>query len=216
MSESHSTPINRNSKKRRLSSGAEDSPATKRRVRPPYSTEQDDFIRFVRDDLCHSWVVAQKLYNQFWHPGGDGKREIPGLQSRYYRLLNTSVRERKKDSVGRPELGILAKTERRYWWMLGSYDDVERRQLAKETAAAEAAQAGIADDDDEEEDENNETESEDAEMQAENEESRHATALKAALERERQWGPAGSPRSTHHKSGTTQLSKDDDDDEELP
>lgn len=162
-----------------MSSNHEDSPATKRRVRPPYSTEQDDFIRFVRDDLCHSWVIAQKLYNQFWHPGGDGKREIPGLQSRYYRLLNTSVRERKKDSVGRPELGILAKTDRRYWWMTGAYDPEERREMEREKARRKQKRAHEEEDD---EDDGEETE-EDVAMSSDEES--HAAALTAALQRER-------------------------------
>ncbi|KAI5776950.1 hypothetical protein EDC01DRAFT_434218 [Geopyxis carbonaria] len=107
-------------------------PLKKRCVRPPYSKEQDDFIRFVRDDLCHSWDTSARLYNQFWHPSGAGKREIPGLQSRYYRLLPDPVRERKKESVGRPELGILAKTQRRYWWMVGAYEDSEREETPPE------------------------------------------------------------------------------------
>lgn len=30
----------------------------------PYTREQDDFIRFVRDDLSHSWETSALLYNQ--------------------------------------------------------------------------------------------------------------------------------------------------------
>jgi len=105
--------------------------AKKRKNRPPYSAEQDDFIRFVRDDLCHSWEVSAKLYNQHWHADGVEKREIPGLQSRYYRLLDESVRDRKKDTVGRPELGVLAKTDRRYWWMEGMYTPEEREAMLR-------------------------------------------------------------------------------------
>jgi hypothetical protein len=110
-------------------------PAKKRKNRPPYSAEQDDFIRFVRDDLCHSWEVSAKLYNQHWHADGVDKREIPGLQSRYYRLLDESVRDRKRDTVGRPELGVLAKTDRRYWWMEGIYTPEEREAKLREEQA---------------------------------------------------------------------------------
>lgn len=134
----------------------------------PYTREQDDFIRFVRDDLSHSWETSALLYNQvgfcglewdrighfaltaavqYWHPTGEGKREIPGLQSRYYRLLEQPMRDRKrklepgplsrrkaeaKDSLGRPEEGILAKTNRRYYWMEGYYTYEEREQMKRE------------------------------------------------------------------------------------
>lgn len=116
--------------------------ATKRRNRPPYTVEQGDFIRFVRDDLCHTWEMTASLYNQFWHPDGENERHISGLQSRYYRLLDVPVRDRKKlsaGSVGRPELGILAQTSRRYWWMEGMFTDDERREKAVKAAALEAA-----------------------------------------------------------------------------
>lgn len=84
---------------------------------------------------------------QYWHPTGEGKREIPGLQSRYYRLLEQPMRDRKrkiepgplsrrkaeaKDSLGRPEEGILAKTNRRYYWMEGYYTYEEREQMRRE------------------------------------------------------------------------------------
>jgi hypothetical protein len=106
--------------------------ATKRAPRLQYGPEQDDFIRFLRDDLCQTWDNTAKLYNQHWHEDGVNKREIPGLQSRYYRLLDESVRDRKKELVGRPELGILAKTDRRYWWMAGAYTDEERAEMERE------------------------------------------------------------------------------------
>ncbi|KAF8542313.1 hypothetical protein BDD12DRAFT_825915 [Trichophaea hybrida] len=110
-------------------------PAQKRKPRPQYDPEQDDFIRFCRDDLCQSWEFSAKLYNQFWHADGSSERKVPGLQSRYYRLLDESVRDRKKEEVGRPELGILAKTDRRYWWMAGQYSDEEREEIERERQA---------------------------------------------------------------------------------
>ncbi|KAF8242807.1 hypothetical protein K440DRAFT_615432 [Wilcoxina mikolae CBS 423.85] len=74
-------------------------PAQKRKPRPQYDPEQDDFIRFCQDDLCQSWEFSAKLYNQFWHADGANERKVPGLQSRYYRLLDESVRDRKKDAT---------------------------------------------------------------------------------------------------------------------
>jgi len=79
--------------------------------------------------------LTAKLYNQFWHADGASERKVPGLQSRYYRLLDESVRDRKKEEVGRPELGILAKTDRRYWWMAGAYSDGERADLERDKQA---------------------------------------------------------------------------------
>lgn len=129
--------------------------AKKRKGRPPYTSEQDDFIRFVRDDLCHSWDVTAKLYNQHWHADDEGKREIPGLQSRYYRLFPEPVRDRKKELCGRPELGLLSKTNRRYWWMIGMYTDEERveieatkqlqRELTEDSALRTAGDDGVRD-----------------------------------------------------------------------
>jgi hypothetical protein len=104
-----------------------------RPARPPYSQEQDDFIRFCRDDLCQSWEGCQRLYNQHWAAVDKAsERKIPGLQSRYYRLLDVPVRDRKRGSLGRPELGILATTTRRYWWMQGMYTDEERAEAGRE------------------------------------------------------------------------------------
>ncbi|KAF8242480.1 hypothetical protein K440DRAFT_120693 [Wilcoxina mikolae CBS 423.85] len=110
-------------------------PVQKRKPRPQYDPEQDDFIRFCRDDLCQSWEFSAKLYNQFWHADGTSERKVPGLQSRYYRLLDESVRDRKREEVGRPELGILAKTDKRYWWMTGQYSDEEREEIEREKQA---------------------------------------------------------------------------------
>jgi len=118
------------------------SPAAKRREgRPAYRPEEDDFIRFCRDDLCQSWECSTKLFNQTWHWDGTTQpRKIPGLQSRYYRLLEESVRDLKKATCGRPELGILEKTNRRYWWMTGAYTDEERTETQKCRHGVEAKQ----------------------------------------------------------------------------
>ncbi|KAA8912039.1 hypothetical protein FN846DRAFT_1019397 [Sphaerosporella brunnea] len=111
-----------------------DEPASgpSRPARPPYSQEEDDFIRFCRDDLCQSWEGTQKLFNQHWAVDEKAYRQIPGLQSRYYRLLDIPVRDRKKGSLGRPELGILATTDRRYWWMEGALTYEQRAEMEKE------------------------------------------------------------------------------------
>ena len=132
---------NRNPKKRRRD--ASDTGHPRRKPRLQYNTEQDDFIIFCRDDLCQSWDWTARLYNQHWHPTGENVREIPGLQSRYYRLIDCSVRERKKDALGRPDMGLLATTNKRYWWMAGAYSDDERAELEREKhASAAAAPAG--------------------------------------------------------------------------
>ncbi|KAI5853678.1 hypothetical protein BZA05DRAFT_468185 [Tricharina praecox] len=121
------------SKRRVPDSSRSPSPAAKRREgRPAYRPEEDDFIRFCRDDLCQSWECSTKLFNQTWHWDGTTRpRKIPGLQSRYYRLLEESVRDRKKATCGRPELGILEKTNRRYWWMTGAFTEEERAEFEK-------------------------------------------------------------------------------------
>jgi hypothetical protein len=110
-----------------------------RPARPPYSQEQDDFIRFCRDDLCQSWEGTQRLYNQHWAVDKASERKIPGLQSRYYRLLDVPVRDRKRGSLGRPELGILATTTRRYWWMAGMLTDEERAERGGDTQSTRPA-----------------------------------------------------------------------------
>ncbi|KAL7276690.1 hypothetical protein RUND412_000307 [Rhizina undulata] len=93
----------------------------KRETRYCYSDEQDDFIRFYRDDLENSWDEVLELYNQHWHPDAGPDSELPsrsvsGLQSRYYRVLKTPIKQRKM-MAPRPHLGLLCNTDRKYPWM---------------------------------------------------------------------------------------------------
>ena len=89
--------------------------------RPQYTEEQEDAIRFHRDDLCMTWTQVMNAYNDLYdHDTGRQweSRSISGLQSRYYRLLDIPVNHAKKQSKPRPELGILVmKPHKRYWWM---------------------------------------------------------------------------------------------------
>ncbi|KAF8416810.1 hypothetical protein EV426DRAFT_684445 [Tirmania nivea] len=89
--------------------------------RPQYTEEQEDAIRFHRDDLCMTWTQVMNCYNGLYDLK-TGKpwdsRSISGLQSRYYRLLDIPVNHAKKQSKPRPDLGILVmKPHTRYWWM---------------------------------------------------------------------------------------------------
>ncbi|RPB26638.1 hypothetical protein L211DRAFT_866146 [Terfezia boudieri ATCC MYA-4762] len=89
--------------------------------RPQYTEEQEDAIRFHRDDLCMTWTEVMNAYNDLYDSETGKKwesRSISGLQSRYYRLLDIPVNHAKKQSKPRPDLGILVmKPHKRYWWM---------------------------------------------------------------------------------------------------
>lgn len=98
--------------------------------RPTYTQEQEDAIRFHRDDLSMTWNQVEEAYNGLYYPDLTPwePRTISGLQSRYYRLLPIPVNETKKQAKPRPELGILVKApERRYWWMSKSEMSPEER-----------------------------------------------------------------------------------------
>jgi len=89
--------------------------------RPQYTEEQEDAIRFHRDDLCMTWTQVMNAYNDLYDQDTGRQwesRSISGLQSRYYRLLDIPVNHAKKQSKPRPDLGILVmKPHKRYWWM---------------------------------------------------------------------------------------------------
>jgi hypothetical protein len=70
-----------------------------------------------------TWNHVEEAYNGLYYPDGTPweHRTVSGLQSRYYRLLPIPVNESKKQAKPRPELGILVKTDRRYWWMGASH-----------------------------------------------------------------------------------------------
>lgn len=132
-----------------------------RAPRPMYTQEQEDAIRFHRDDLCMTWNQVEEAYNGLYYEDGTPweRRTISGLQSRYYRLLPIPVNESKKQAKPRPELGILiTDPERRYWWM--DCEEMTPEQRSKNSTYDEQNEyCGPADDDvDEEEYEGNESE----------------------------------------------------------
>ena len=119
---------------RESSASSSTSPARKnpgsRPPRPTYTQEQEDAIRFHRDDLSMTWTQVEEAYNGLCYADGTPweRRTISGLQSRYYRLLPMPVNETKKQAKPRPELGILLMApERRYWWMSTSQMTPEER-----------------------------------------------------------------------------------------
>ncbi|KAI5799102.1 hypothetical protein DFH27DRAFT_83151 [Peziza echinospora] len=123
---------------REMSSSSSPSPSRIERYsgprppRPTYTQEQEDAIRFHRDDLSMTWTQVEEAYNGLYYADGTPweRRTISGLQSRYYRLLPIPVNETKKQAKPRPELGILVKApERRYWWMSTSGMTAEERSM---------------------------------------------------------------------------------------
>ena len=103
----------------------ENSPG-RRAPRSTYSQEQEDAIRFHRDDLGMSWIQVEEAYNGLYDEDGTlwERRTITGLQSRYYRLV--PVTETKSRSNPRSHLGLLSvNPERRYWWMSRSQSTPE-------------------------------------------------------------------------------------------
>ena len=99
--------------------------------RPTYTQEQEDAIRFHRDDLSMTWTQVEEAYNGLCYADRTPweRRTISGLQSRYYRLLPVPVNTTKKQAKPRPELGILIMApERRYWWMSTSEMTPEERR----------------------------------------------------------------------------------------
>lgn len=113
------------------SPGLKDKYAGPRPPRPTYTQEQEDAIRFHRDDLSMTWTQVEEAYNGLCYADGTPweRRTISGLQSRYYRLLPVPVNTTKKQAKPRPELGILIMApERRYWWMSTSEMTPEERR----------------------------------------------------------------------------------------
>ena len=95
--------------------------AVSRPPRTTYSQEQEDAIRFLRDDLGMTWVQVEEAYNCLYYADGTPWewRTMSGLQSRYYRLMPVIGTKNKVNP--RPHLGILSMNpERRYWWMSSS------------------------------------------------------------------------------------------------
>ncbi|KAF8469461.1 hypothetical protein BDZ91DRAFT_720281 [Kalaharituber pfeilii] len=121
--------------------------------RPTYTQEQEDAIRFHRDDLSMTWTQVEEAYNSLCYADGTPweRRTISGLQSRYYRLLPMPVNESKKQCKPRPELGILIMApERRYWWMSTSQMTPEERRESSQYNAEDSQGEDYGDDEDEE------------------------------------------------------------------
>jgi len=122
--------------------------------RPQYTEEQEDAIRFYRDDLCMTWTQVMNAYNDLYDRDTGRQwesRSISGLQSRYYRLLDIPVNHAKKQSKPRPDLGILVmKPHKRYWWM-GQAGEERVKSSTYDSQAEEGYSASDGDDDGEDE-----------------------------------------------------------------
>ena len=116
-----------------------------------------DWLRSSRQNRikssCSSLYAGRDSRTGFLpRPSPVGRRRFSGLQSRYYRVLGESVKSQRV-SCSRPELGLLYKTTKRYWWMSGAYTDEERATLEMHKTASssglvsDAASSNLADSD---------------------------------------------------------------------
>ncbi len=68
----------------------------RRAARPKYDHEMSYFIWFHRTDLGMSWNDVRDAFNKYFHK----TRDVPGIQSKYYRVLNDhgvpSIRQQRR------------------------------------------------------------------------------------------------------------------------
>ncbi|MCJ1453030.1 hypothetical protein MMC28_003375 [Mycoblastus sanguinarius] len=76
-------------------------PARTRSFRPTYNPEEVAFIWYLRIDRGYLWPDIMDAFNARFARSEDEKRDVPGLQCRYYRLVTENdipnVRNRRRD-----------------------------------------------------------------------------------------------------------------------
>lgn len=109
-------------------SGSPDVPSRTRAFRPAYSDEEQHFIWYLRIDCGYSWTAIADFYNARFSQDGEGRREIPGLQCRFYRtteangLPNVREMRRTRHTVQRCAMReITGYTREKYSWLDGRH-----------------------------------------------------------------------------------------------
>ena len=104
-----------------------DVPARSRPFRPSYSREEVAFIWYLRIDRGYLWPDIRDAFNARFARSDDERREVSGLQCRYYRLVTENeipqVRNRRRDRDVVNDYGYetRARTGRQVWypWLNG-------------------------------------------------------------------------------------------------